>query len=143
MSEIIATLLMIVAVVALSGVLFVFASNGLSGLSSGFSNMLSSSGNSLSEQIVIEQITFNETTMIGSNIYVRNVGSTALSVAAVYVQNALNNTLVGSFQLVPNVQINAGAFQNIAVRFTPTRGTTYGFTVATSAGNTVLTYAKA
>ncbi len=134
---------MIVAVVALSGILFVFASNGLSGIGSGLSNMLSNSGNSLSEQVVIEQITFNETTMIGANIYVRNVGSTAVSIAAVYVQNALNNTLVGSFQLAPSVQINAGTFQNIPVRFTPTRGTAYGFTVATSEGNTVLTYAKA
>ncbi len=134
---------MIVAVVALSSVVFVFASNGLSGLGSGFSNMLSSSGNSLSEQAVIEQVTFNETSKLGANLYLRNDGSATLTVSAVYVLNALNNTLIGSLQLVPGVQINPGAFKDIAVQFTPAKGTTYTFTVATAAGNTVLANAKA
>ncbi len=142
-SEIVGALLLLLVVVGLSATVFAFATNGFGNLSAGFSNLFSTSGSALSERVVVEQVTFNESgSSLGANIYVRNVGGNPATIAAIYVTNVTSSTLVLSSQL-SQPQMNVGTFQNIAVRFTPDRGSVYAFTIATTRGNTVLVNAKA
>jgi hypothetical protein len=91
----------------------------------------------------VEQVTFNETTKLGVNLFVRNDGVNPAIIAAVYITNVTASKFVLSYTLSPSKQINSGSFQIIAVTFTPDVGTTYGFTIATQLGNTVVTNAKA
>jgi|SRR5579875_1581799 len=143
-SEIVATVLMLAIVVGLSIVLLSYASTGLFSFASGFTNLLSNSGDALSEQVVIEQITFNKTgSQLGANIYVRNVGSVTAYVAAIYVQNLTSSSFVTSVQLSPSIQLNVGSFQQLVVHFTPDSGDAYSLTIATTRGNTVVADAKA
>lgn len=143
-SEIIASLLMIVIVVGLSATIFAYATNGFSGLGSNLSNLFGNSANALSERVVVEQVTFNETgSKLGVNLYVRNDGVNPTIVAAVYITNVTASKFVLSYTLSPTKQINSGSFQIIAVTFTPDVGTTYSFIIATQLGNTVVTNAKA
>jgi len=143
-SEIIASLLMIVIVVGLSATIFAYATNGFSGLGSNLSNLFGNSANALSERVVVEQVTFNETgAKLGVNLYVRNDGVNPAIIAAVYITNVSASKFVLSYTLSPTKQINSGSFQIIAVTFTPDVGTTYSFTIATQLGNTVITNAKA
>jgi len=144
LSEIVATLLMLVVIISLSVVVFGVATNSFGNFSNSFSNLFSNSSDSLSEQVAVEQITFNETgSNLGANIYLRNVGSNIVTVSAVYVTNITANAFVLSFQVSPTKQLLVSSFQNIAVKFTPNAGSTYSFNVATQRGNTVLANAKA
>ena len=142
-SEIVATVLMIAVVVALGAVMLTFASNGFGSFGSSFSALITGQGNRLAEQIVVEEVTFNTTGTLGANLYIRNVGEISASIAAIYVQNAFNGTLILSSQLSPNLQINPGSFQNVAVEFNASHGVPYTFTVATASGNTVSINEKA
>ena len=135
---------MIVIVVGLSATIFAYATNGFSGLGSNLSNLFGNSANALSERVVVEQVTFNETgAKLGVNLYVRNDGVNPAIISAVYITNVTASKLVLSYTLSPTKQINSGSFQIIAVTFTPDVGTTYSFTIATQLGNTVVTNAKA
>ena len=135
---------MIVIVVGLSATIFAYATNGFSGLGSNLSNLFGNSANALSERVVVEQVTFNETgAKLGVNLYVRNDGVNPTIIAAVYITNVSASKFVLSYTLSPTKQINSGSFQIIAVTFTPDVGTTYSFTIATQLGNTVVTNAKA
>jgi hypothetical protein len=135
---------MIVIVVGLSATIFAYATNGFSTLGSNLSNLFGNSENALSERVIVEQITFNETgAKLGVNLYVRNDGIYPSTIAAVYVTNVSASKFVLSYTLSPTKQINSGSFLIISVTFTPDIGTTYGFTIATLLGNTVTTNAKA
>ena len=135
---------MIVIVVGLSAVIFSYATNGFSGMGSNLSNLFGNSENALSERVVVEQVTFNETgAKLGVNLYVRNDGVNPMIIAAVYITNVTASKFVLSYTLSPTKQINSGSFQIIAVTFTPDVGTTYTFTIATQLGNTVSTNSKA
>jgi len=135
---------MIVIVVGLSATIFAYATNGFSGLGSNLSNLFGNSANALSERVVVEQVTFNETgAKLGVNLFVRNDGVNPAIIAAVYITNVSASKFVLSYTLSPTKQINSGSFQIIAVTFTPDVGTTYSFTIATQLGNTVITNAKA
>ena len=130
---------MILVVVSLSAVIFAFASNGFSSWESGLSTLFGNSSNSLSERIVVEQVTFNESgSNLGANLYVRNVGQGVSTISAIYLTNATSNTFVLSYQISPAKQILAGSFKIITVTFTPDKGSTYSFSIATQLGNTVL-----
>jgi flagellin-like protein len=143
-SEIIASLLMIVVVVGLSATVFAFATNGFSNLGNNLSNLFGNSANALSERIVVEQVTFNETgAKLGANLYVRNDGLNPVTISAVYVSNITASKFVLSYTVSPAKQINSGSFAIIAVTFTPDVGSTYALTVASQLGNTVVTNAKA
>ena len=143
-SEIVASLLMIVVVVGLSATVFAFATNGFSNLGSNLSNLFGNSANALSERIVVEQVTFNETgSHLGANLYVRNDGLNPATIAAVYVSNITASKFVLSYTVSPANQINSGSFSIIAVTFTPDVGTTYALTLASQLGNTVVINAKA
>jgi len=135
---------MIVIVVGLSATIFAYATNGFSGLGSNLSNLFGNSANALSERVVVEQVTFNETGgKLGVNLYVRNDGVNPTIISAVYVTNVSASKFVLSYTLSPTKQLNSGSFQILAVTFTPDVGTTYSFTIATQLGNTVITNAKA
>ncbi len=142
-SEIIASLLMIVIVVGLSATVFAFATNGFSNLGSNVSNLFGNSANALAERIVVEQVTFNESSHLGANLYVRNDGTNPIAIAAVYVTNITASKFVLAYTVSPAKQINSGSFSIITVTFTPDVGTTYALTVASQLGNTVVTNAKA
>ncbi|MHB2037267.1 MAG: archaellin/type IV pilin N-terminal domain-containing protein, partial [Nitrososphaerales archaeon] len=60
-SEIIATVLMVLLVVSISATVFAYASNGLGSFGESFSNLLANQGNAISEQFSLEQSTFNLT----------------------------------------------------------------------------------
>lgn len=145
-SEIIATLLMVVVVVGIGTTVFAFAVGGFSNFGNGFTNLVSGAGNQIAEEITIEQIVFNETAgtcsgghnCLGANIYVRNYGVNPVTIASVYVTNATASVFVESLQLSTQVTINSGSFANIGVTgFTPDHKTTYTFSVATTLGTTV------
>jgi flagellin-like protein len=142
-SEIIATVIMLAIVASLGAIVFSFASTGLGNFGNSFTTLISGQGQKLSENLVVEQITFNETgSLQGANIYVRNDGQGSLTIGTVYSQFASNNSLVISPTQF-NLQVNQGQFQILAVRFTPVHGITYSFNVATQTGNTVIALAKA
>ena len=126
---------MIVVVVGLSATVFAFATNGFSNLGTNLSNLFGNSTNALSERIVVEQVTFNETgAKLGANLYVRNDGLNPVKIAAVYVSNITASKFVLSYTVSPTKQINSGSFTIIAVTFTPDVGSTYTLTVASQTG---------
>lgn len=142
MSEIIAALLMILVTVSLSVVIFSFATSSMSSLETDFTGLLNGSADALAEQVVVEQVTFNVTgSSQGANLYIRNVGINTVQISAVYVTNETSGGFVGSFQY--SAQINSGNFKMIGVSFVPTVGAAYGFTVATTRGNSIVAYAEA
>jgi flagellin-like protein len=144
-SEIIGSLLMILVVVAASAIIFGIANNSFASWSSNFSSLFGSSGNQISEKIVVEQVQFNESgTSLGANLYVRNDGENLASISGVYVTNVTaGSNFVISDQFSSPRQMLPGEFEVIAAVFTPLRGSTYSFIIATSLGNTVAVNAKA
>ena len=135
---------MILIVVALSATIFAFATNSFGQFSSNFQMVFSGSASTLTEKLVIEQIVFNVTGgALGANIYVRDVGQAAASIAAVYITLVSSNSILLNDQLSPAKNVNPGNFIDLAVSFTPTVGTVYYFTVAAQNGNTVGANAQA
>src|SRR5579884_2863073 len=123
-SEIVGSLIMIVVVVALMTTLLTVSNTAFGSIATNFSNLIGTQQNALSERIVVEQVTFNETgSKLGANIYVTNVSA---------------GTLAVSYNLNPPKQISPGQFQIVAVAFTPNSGTTYSFTIVTQLGNEVV-----
>ena len=135
---------MIVVVVGIGSTLFALATNSFSSFSSNLSNQFTNSGNQLSEQIVMEQIIFSTSGTQGANIYVRNDGVNPVTIASLYVQNETANSFVESVQIPSSSQvtINSGDFTIITVTFTPDQGNTYGFTIASTLGTTLTSFAK-
>ncbi len=74
----------------------------------------------------------------GANLYLRNTGSTIVTVSAVYVQNVTSNSFVESYQLSPATTIQPGSVAVVNVPFNPSRGETYSFTVTTTLGYSVV-----
>jgi FlaG/FlaF family flagellin (archaellin) len=70
----------------------------------------------------------------GGNLYLRNVGSTIVTISAVYVQNVTANSFVEGYQLNPTVTIQPGSLSVVNVPFNPLHGETYSFTVTTTLG---------
>lgn len=140
-STIIAELMLLAVVVALGTIVYALASNAFGNFGLGFAGAVSNAGDSLSERIVVEQVTFSPCPN-GSNqqacLYVRNVGQEEVTIVALYVTDQTTNVFVGSQSI--NAQILVGSFRPIGVSiqgFTVQHAHAYGFTVATSRGNTV------
>lgn len=132
---------MILIVVGLGATVFAFATGGFNSFGSNFSNLAGNAGKQISEDMVVEQVVFvnngNPNTS-GANLYVRDVGVNSGTIAAVYVQNMTSNTFVEQSLTTLPITIRSGAFQVIFVNnFVPEHGVVYGFTLATSLGNTV------
>ncbi len=146
-SEIVATLIMIVIAVGIGVTVFAFATNGFNLYSNSFQSLFSNSANQIAEEVVIEQVAFINTGVAstsGVTIYVLNSGGNPSTISALYVQNVTTSTFVGAFTGSPlPVTIYSGAIQSVKILgFIPDHGTVYGFNLATSIGNTVLYNAK-
>lgn len=133
---------MILVVVGMGTTVFVFASGGLTNYGTNFASIMGTSGNQISEFVVVEQITYVNTgnpTTSGANLYVRDIGTNPTVIVAVYVQNSTASSFVEQFTSSPlPATINSGSFQIIFVNnFVPDHGIVYVFTLATSLGNTV------
>lgn len=141
-SEIVATLLMLIIVISLGATVFAFATNGFSAFGSSFSSLFLNSSNQVQENVVIQQVAFTNTgtpSTSGVTLYVLDAGTNPTTIEAVYVQNATANTFVSQFTNSPlPVSINSGVVQYIIITgFVPDHGRTYTLTIATSYGNTV------
>lgn len=146
-SEIVATLLMIVIAVGIGVTVFGFATNGFNLYGSSFQSLFSNSSSQIAEDVVIEQVAFINTgsaSTSGVTIYVLNAGGNPSTISALYVQNVTTSTFVAQFTGSPlPVTINSGIIQTVKILgFLPDHGNVYGFTLATSIGNTVLYNAK-
>jgi hypothetical protein len=74
-------------------------------------------------------------TQAGVDLYVRNTGAVAETIAAVYVQNVTANSFVLQYTVSPQVTIQPSSFSKIAILFTPDAEDTYQFTVVTTLGS--------
>jgi hypothetical protein len=77
----------------------------------------------------------NSRTLGGADLFVVNLGSNPVNIAAVYVQNEINSSLVTSLVLSTPITIQSGAIQRIAIDFTPINQIPYEFIIATQLGN--------
>lgn len=79
----------------------------------------------------------------GANLYVRNTSPASITLSAVYIQNLTSNTFVEAFQINSPLNLQPGSLAIVNVPFTPSRGDTYSFSVATSLGYSVVASAPA
>ena len=157
-SNIIAELLLIAMTVAIGTLVYSFASTAFSSFGSGFTGLVSSSGDTLSEHIVVEQV-YLFTNSTGGDIYVRNVGPNTATIMQIFVANVTAATGVplcssttpppcasvqwpADFPTAP-ITIKPDSFVQIKVVYTPDSGSTYAFTLVTALGNEVTAYEKA
>ena len=146
-SEIIATLLMILVVISLGVTVFAFASNGLTSFGNSFFSLFTNAGNAVQETDVISQVSFTNTGTAGTSgvtIYIGNDGNNPTIIETVYIQSITSSAFVEQFTASPlPLTINAGLTGNVfASGFVPSHGTTYLITIATFLGNTVAYSAK-
>ncbi|MHB8702289.1 MAG: archaellin/type IV pilin N-terminal domain-containing protein [Nitrososphaerales archaeon] len=90
-SEIVATVIMLVIVVALGVIIFVYATTGLTSFGTGFSNLLGNSGNAIAEQISVEQVTFNLTSGPSPYVPITITNSQTLATPAPFEQSMTIN----------------------------------------------------
>ncbi|MDH2900865.1 MAG: hypothetical protein PXY39_07815, partial [archaeon] len=76
-AEIIGTLLLILVTVALAVVILAFSTSGLTGQSSNFSNLVSNSQNSLSDNMVVEHVQFGTSSYVPITISNSQTSATA------------------------------------------------------------------
>lgn len=138
---------MIVIAVGIGATVFGFATNGFSTYGNSFQSLFSNSANQIAEDVVIEQVAFINTgvpSTSGVTIYILNAGTNPSTISALYVQNVTSSSFVGQFTGSPlPVTINSEIIQSVKILgFLPDHGVVYGFTLATSIGNTVLYNAK-
>jgi uncharacterized protein (UPF0333 family) len=142
-SEIVATLLMIVIAVGIGVTVFGFATNGFDLYGNSFQSLFSNSSYHIAEDVVIEQVAFINTgtpSTSGVTVYILYCGGNPSTISALYVQNVTTSTFVAQFTGSPlPVTISSGIIQSVKILgFLPDHGNVYGFTLATSIENTVL-----
>jgi flagellin-like protein len=138
-SDVVATLLMTAIVVSLGSAVFIFASGGLSSLTQGFTNLMTGSGNAVSEHVVVEQAVFFFSGTTGADVYVRNVGTISSTLVSVYIVDQSTGTFISQTGI--NQAVNVGTVFDVlhtTLTFTPSHGHSYSFTVSTSLGNSVI-----
>ncbi len=157
-STIIAELLLIAMTVAIGTLVYSFASAAFGSFGTGFTGLVSGSGDTLSEHLIVEQISFF-TNSTGGDLFVRNVGPKPATISAIYLDNvtALNAPVPmcpaspppcatvkwpSGFPVTP-ITVPPGSFVQVKIQFTQDSGSTYGFVVVTSRGNEVVAYEKA
>lgn len=143
-STVVAELMMIAVVVALGTVVYTFASTAFGNFGSGFANLVSGSGQQLSERLVVEQVAFVSSGTV--DVYVRNVGGNVINVTAVYADNLTSGTFVGSVLTKGSgcgTTVLVGSFQILCLKMVWVPSQVYSFAVATSRGNSVVVDSKA
>ncbi len=157
-STIIAELLLIAMTVAIGTLVYSFASAAFGSFGTGFTGFVSSSGDTLSEHLIVEQVSFTyNSTCACSDLYLRNVGLKPVTILAVYISNVTANLPVpvcpsaspcatvqwpSGFPATP-ITVQPGHFVQVKILFVQDSGKTYGFVVVTSRGNEVIAYEKA
>lgn len=100
-----------------------------SGLSVAFSNAGTDADGTFGDAIQAPSLT-------GADVFVRNAGTTPVTVASVYVTDTTTGSLVS--QTTTSTTVNVGSYGEIPVSFSITVGHTYSFTVASSLGRQVV-----
>lgn len=106
-SPVIAELLLIVITVAIGTLVYSFASTAFGGFGAGFSNLVQNAGGQLTENVVVEQVSFlhNSTGNAGTcpvatecsgDIFIGNSGSNTAVITAVFVTNVSANAPASS-----------------------------------------------
>ena len=106
-SPVIAELLLIVITVAIGTLVYSFASTAFGGFGAGFSNLVQNAGGQLTENVVVEQVSFlhNSTGNAGTcpvatecsgDIFIGNSGSNTAVITAVFVTNVSANSPVST-----------------------------------------------
>lgn len=111
-SPVIAELLLIVITVAIGTLVYSFASTAFGGFGAGFSNLVQNAGGQLTENVIIEQVSFlhNDTGQLGGctlgpppprilgvlggcagDIFIGNAGSNTAVINAIFVTNVTGN----------------------------------------------------
>lgn len=72
-----------------------------------------------------------------ANLYVRNDGSTQISVAAVYLQYASNNSLVTSVSYSPTITLNQGSYVELSIDYAYSSVSPYTFVIVAQDGSKV------
>ncbi|MHB2037265.1 MAG: archaellin/type IV pilin N-terminal domain-containing protein [Nitrososphaerales archaeon] len=71
------------------------------------------------------------------NLYVRNDGTTQISIATVYLEFATNNSVITTVNYSPTVSLNQGSFAVLSVYYGYTAGLPYTFIVVAQDGSKV------
>jgi flagellin-like protein len=109
-SPIIAELLLIVITVAIGTLVYSFASTAFGGFGAGFSNLVQNAGGQLTENAVVEQVSFlhNNTGNLGTcaagtecagDIFIGNSGSNTVVITNIFATNVTSSTPVSSSNL--------------------------------------------
>ena len=133
-SEIVGALLLIVTTVAIAAIVLVFTTNSLGIQSSNFTNVLSNSGQALSDNMVVEQVQFTSNV---ANLYLRNDGSTQILVATVYLLYANNNSEITFVTFSPPRSLSQGSFIVISVSYQYSSLIPYTFVIVAQDGSKV------
>ena len=144
-SVIIGALILIVIAVGTAVAAYAYFSNAIGGMGLATNNLIGNSGSAVAEQLNIAYTSFNLTTSGPSNagaaISIQNFGTNPVSVSAVYVQNDATGALVASLLLPSAISIQPGAFQSVAIDFTPISAIPYKITIVTLLGSQFSTVA--
>ncbi len=159
-STIIAELLLIAMTVAIGTLVYSFASAAFGSFGTGFTGLVSGSGDTLSEHLIVEQVSFF-TNSTGGDVFVRNVGPKPATILAIYLSNVTGPPLNTPVPMCPGspppcatvqwpsgfpatpITVPPGSFVQVKIQFTQDSGKTYGFVIVTSKGNEVLAFEKA
>ena len=129
-------LLMLAVVIALGVLAFAASSGAMSGLSENYAAGMTQQVAAREEKFTIEQVAFSFSGTTGADIYVRNTGTIATTLVAVYVSDLTSGSFVS--QTTVSTTVNVGTFTEIphtTMTFSPTHGHEYSFTLVSSLGN--------
>ena len=144
-SVIIGALILVVIAVGVAVAAYAYASSATANLGSTANNLIGNSGNALAEQVNIAYASFNLTasgsSQAGVALSVQNFGVNPISISSVYIQNDVTGSLAANLLLSTPISVQPGAFQAIAIDFTPMNAVPYKITVVTLLGTQASTVA--
>ena len=133
-AEIVGALLLIVTTVAIAAVVLAFTTTGLGIQTSNFGNLLSNSGQALSDKMVVEQVQFSTNSV---NLYLRNDGSTQILVSTVYLMYASNNSKITFESFSPPRTLEQGSFIVVSMTYPYSAMIPYTFVIVAQDGSKV------
>ena len=146
-SEIVSVLLLILITVSIASLLLAFTTSALGLQSSNFGNIITGSGQSLSDHMTVEQVQFtglNGTLASGNaTIYLRNDGPTQIFVSRMYILFAANNSVITYFSYSPLVSISQGSFVALTAAYVYSSEVPYTFLIVAQDGSKVSVNAMA
>jgi flagellin-like protein len=122
LSPVIATLLMVAIAVAAAIITYVWAMGLLGGL-------MGTGGTQTKEQLILEA--YDWKTLTSLSLTIRNVGSTEVSIAAIYLEGASLNPVSTAVSIA-----NTVTYSGLSVGITYTSGASYTLKIVTATGGT-------